>query len=292
MFWKKKEGKLAAKNLLSKEKKFYRIISAIKRIKIQGANNIAREGVKAFLIFPDKFHAKLIVSSRPTEPLLQNFIDILLKSENPAKTAQKLFSYLKLSQKKINRAGLALIKNGMKIFSHCHSSSVIELLKHAKKMKKNFVVYTVEVEPLLQGRRTAKELAQFGISVVVMPDLSAEQFLKKCDLFLFGADAYTKSYIYNKIGTNTLVKLASLYKIPSYSLGVSLKYTKTISLEQRSGKEVWDEREPNIVVKNLAFDKTQGKEVTGVLSEMGILPYKQFIKSAKNHIKSLRKTLA
>ncbi|MEM4719626.1 MAG: hypothetical protein QXG18_02070 [Candidatus Pacearchaeota archaeon] len=275
----------------SKEKKFWKIINNIKKIKIQGANNIAKAGIEAFLLFPDKKHAKEILSTRPTEPLLQNFIKILLKSKNPEKTAKMLFQYAENSQNSINREGLTLIKDEMKIYTHCHSSSVIELLKYAKKKGKKFSVYTAEVAPLYQGRMTAKDLAKEGIVVYVTPDLSAENFLKKCDLFLFGADAYTRKYIYNKIGTNTLVKIASLYNVPSYSVGFTLKYTRNVKLEKRSGKEVWNEKNPLINVEYYSFDKIKGRSVTGIICESGILPYRIFRKVAKRNLRELKSFL-
>jgi translation initiation factor eIF-2B subunit delta len=285
MFKIKKEDKSDT----SSEKSFNKIISDIKSIKIQGANNIARGGVQAFLIFPDKKHAKKIISARPTEPLLQNFIQILLKSSNPKKTAKYLLNYMDKSQKKINSIGLNLIKNEMNIFSHCHSSSVLDMIKYAKKKGRKFTIFTAEVEPLLQGRKTAKDLAKSGIKVVIMPDLSAEHFLKKCDLFFFGADAYTRRFIYNKIGTSILTKIAAMYNVPAYSVGFSLKYTKKVVLEKRSGKEVWDQRDPNIMVENFAFDKLKGRSISGIISESGILPYHKFIKAAKLNLKSISK---
>lgn len=281
----KKERKLDSKS----EKQFDKIISDIKSVKIQGANNVAREGVKAFLLFPDKKHAKKIVSARPTEPMLQNFIHILLRSENPKKTAKYLLKYMDSSQKKINSIGLNLIKNNMNIFSHCHSSSVVEMIKYAKRKGRKFTVFTTEVEPLLQGRKTARALANSGIKVVVMPDLSAEHFLKKCDVFFFGADAYTRRFIYNKIGTSILTKIAALYNVPAYSVGYSLKYTKKVVLEKRSGKEVWDERHPNIQVENFAFDRIKGRTVKGIISESGILPHNKFVKAARLNLKKISK---
>ena len=276
------------KDIIS-QKKLDKIISDIKSIKIQGANNIARAGIEAFLLSPNRNSAKRIVSARQTEPLLQNIIKALSKSPNPKKTAKIFLRYMDNSQKQINRIGSNLIKGGMHIFSHCHSSSVIEILKYAKKQKKEFIVYTPEVEPLLQGRKTAKDLARVGIKVVLMPDLSAEHFLKKCDLFLFGVDAYTRRFIYNKIGTSSLTKLAALYNIPTYSVGFSLKYSKNVKLEKRNGKEVWDERDPNITVENFAFDKIKGRSIKGVISESGILPYSKFAKAAKENLKSIVK---
>ncbi len=270
------------------ESKFNKILSNIKSVKIQGAENVAKAGIEAFLLESNKFSAKKILAVRPTEPLLQNAIKILLKSKFPKKTAKKFLSDLKKSHEAITKKGSRLIKNNMNIYTHCHSSTVMDVLKYAKKkQKKNFVVYTTEVEPLLQGRTTAKDLAKSKIKVIVSPDLAAEQSLKKCDLFLFGADAFTKSIVANKIGTSTLVKLAKDHRIPRYSCGVALKFTKKVKIEKRSSREVWDEREEKIEVINPAFDKTKLKDLSGVISEFGILSPKQFVKKAKEKLKRL-----
>ncbi|MFH1521940.1 MAG: hypothetical protein ABIF18_03195 [archaeon] len=268
--------------------RFNKILADIKSIKIQGAENVAKAGIEAFLLEPNKKSAKKILAVRPTEPLLQNAIKILLKSSYPKKTAKKFLSDLKKSHEAITKRGAQLIKNDMNIYTHCHSSTVIDILKYAKKkQKKNFVVYTTEVEPLLQGRQTAKDLAKSKIKVIVAPDLAAENSLKKCDLFLFGADAFTKSVVANKIGTSTLVRLAKIHNVPRYSCGVALKFTKKIKIENRSSREVWDEREKKIEVINPAFDKTKLKELSGVISEFGNLTPKQFVKKAREKLKSL-----
>lgn len=261
---------------------FDKILDDIKSVKIQGAENVAKAGIKAFLLKPTEKSAKRIVSVRPTEPLLQNSLKILLRSSNVKLVANKILKEIEKSHEIISKKGAMLVKNGMNIYTHCHSSSVIDILKYArKKQKKDFVVYTTEVEPLLQGRKTAKELANIGIKVIVFPDLSAGMALKKCDLFLFGADAYTKKYVINKIGTSTLVKIAEHYRVPRYSCGVSMKFTKKVKIEKRSGREVWDERNKNLFVENYAFDKTRLIWLTGIISELGILKPKDFVKKVK-----------
>jgi len=268
--------------------KFDKILEDIKTIKIQGAENVCKKGIEAFLLNPSKQAAKKIISVRPTEPLLQNAIKLILKSKTQKKTANKFLKELKKSHDTISKKGARLIKNDMNIYTHCHSSTVMDILKYAKKkQKKNFVVYTTEVEPLLQGRKTAKDLAKSKIKVIVAPDLAAEQSLKECDLFLFGADAYTKSFTANKIGTSTLCELAKIHKVPRYSCGVSMKITKKVKIEKRAGKEVWDERNKNIFIYNPAFDRTSHKLLSGIISEFGILSPKQFIKKAFAKLKSL-----
>jgi len=264
---------------------FERIIREIKEVKIQGANDIALAGVSAFLLNPTEDSAKKILEARPTEPLLQNAIKLLKQSNDPGHGAINFIRYMKESERKTAKFGASLIGQDMNIFTHCHSTTVMEILKEAKRQGKNFVVYNLEVAPLYQGRTTAKELAKEGIKVMHFPDLAAEQALEKCDLFLFGADAFLDKGVVNKNGTSVLSEIAKAHKIPSYACGFSLKYISKIKIELRKGKEVWDEREKNIVVINPAFEIVDKKYVTGCVSEMGILKYSEFIKKAKQNLR-------
>ena len=264
---------------------FKQILRDIKRVKIQGATGIAKQGVNAFLLQPNKKSAEWIMETRPTEPLLQNALLHLLNSRNQKRDAKIFFSYLEKSEKKIAKFGVQLIKNNMNIYSHCHSSTVISILKQAKKQKKHFIVYTSEVHPLLQGRKTAQELAKARIKVIIVPDLAIEQALSKCDLFLFGADAYLKNGVLNKIGTSLICELAKKHNIPTYSCGTSLKFTKKTRIEQRTGRELWDERSKLIKIENPAFDFTPKSLLSGVISELGILHYDSFAKKAEANVK-------
>ncbi|MFZ5955026.1 MAG: translation initiation factor eIF-2B [Nanoarchaeota archaeon] len=257
------------------------VVKKLKEVKIQGANNIAIAGINAYLLNHDKTSIKKILEARPTEPLLFNAINILEKSEDKDLTAKKIIFYIKNANKKISEFGSELIKNDSNIFTHCHSSSVIEILKQAKLQKKKFTVYNTETQPLLQGRKTAKELAQLNIDVVHVADNAIEYSLKKCDLFLFGADAFLNKGIVNKIGTKTYCQIAKLYRIPRYSCGISLKVADSIKLESRAGKEIWDERNKKIKVLNPAFDLVDKNLVTGIISEYGILSYSEFLKKSK-----------
>jgi len=266
-------------------KRFDNILEEIKDVKIQGATNVAKAGIQAFLLSPNKESSKKIIATRPTEPFLQNAIYSMLRSKNPAKTAKKYLEYNERANKKIAIQGNKLIKNNMSIFTHCHSSTVVNILKLAKKKGKKFVVYNTETEPLMQGRQTATELAKAGIKVVYLPDLAAEDALKKCDLFLFGADAYLPRKIVNKLGTNMLCEIAYIHNIPRYSCGISLKYAKKAKIEMRPGKEVWDNRNKRITIFNPAFSVLKYKYLSGVISEFGILHYKHFIKLAKQNLK-------
>lgn len=268
--------------------RFSKILKDIKSVKIQGAENVAKAGIKAYLINPTKYSAKKILSTRATEPLLQNAIRILSKSKNPKSSAKKFLKDLDSSHNKIAEYGSSLIDSNMNIYSHCHSSTVMDILKLAKNQKKKFTVYTTEVEPLLQGRKTAKDLASSKIKVVISPDLNMEHALSKCDIFFFGADAFTSKEVANKLGTSTLVKLAKIHKVPSYSCGVSMKFTNKIKIKKRSPFEVWRQKNKNIKVENDPFDKTKLRDLTGIISEHGILKRKDFVSKAKEKLKNFK----
>lgn len=266
-----------------------KIIKDIKDVKIQGANNIAISGIKASLLTDDKKLISEIYNARKTEPLLHNSLEIISASKDKHSSAKKIENYINSSREKIAKLGASLIKNDMNVFSHCHSSTVMDIFKYAKNVqKKTFTVYTLEVEPLLQGRKTAKELAKEGINVVVFPDLAADHAMSRADIFFFGVDAFMTDGVLNKIGTSILAGMATRrYKISTYTCGVSLKFAKSVKIEHRSGREVWDEREKKITVVNPAFDFTKRKYITKVISELGILKYKDFIKESKKTKKKL-----
>jgi len=191
---------------------------------------------------------------------------------------------MKEAERKTAKYGAKLIKDNMNIFTHCHSTTVVEILTEAKKSGTEFVVYNTEAAPLYQGRVTAKELAKHNIKVIHFSDIGAEQGLTKCDLFLFGVDAFLNKGVVNKGGTSILCEVAKIYKIPTYTCGFSMKYTPCVKLEIRPGKEVWDERSKNIEVINPAFDFVEKAHLTGVISEFGLLDYNSFIKKAKEKL--------
>lgn len=262
-------------------KKFNQILKDIKSIKIQGARNVAVAGFKAYKLNPTEQSRKKILSLRPTEPMLEN---LLKQADNL--TEKELQQKLKQNQQTINKQVLKLIKNNSVIFTHCHSSSVIQALIYAKRKGKKFEVYHTETRPLYQGRKTAKELKSARINATMFPDsalgvaLSKEQSTKKANLVLLGADAILKKGVINKIGSEVISIIAKQNKIPVYIISDSLKYTnKKTKIEQRAFEEVWNNLK--IKIKNPAFEFIKRKYIKGIVSELGNLSYKDFLKKVK-----------
>jgi translation initiation factor eIF-2B subunit delta len=274
-----------------KVSRYDKLLRDIKALRVQGAENVAKAGIKAYDLKPTTESKKRILALRATEPLLKNSLDYIDSRRFTKVAEERVLKEMRHSHKLAVEAGAELVESGMNIYSHCHSSTVIDILKKAKRQGKKFVVYTTEVEPHLQGRKTAKELAKYNIKVFVSPDLAAEQLIKKCDLFFFGVDAFTRTAVYNKIGTNTLAKIARAHRVKVYSCGISMKFINSVKIEQRKGKEVWDERQKKIEVLYPAFDRTPYTLLTGIISEFGVKKPKSFVSQAKNKLSNLSKIL-
>jgi len=241
---------------MNKRGKFNKIVKDIKEVKIQGATNVAKKALYAYSLIPTENSKKKLLSLRPTEPMLENVLKRIDK-EKPS----KILKHFNEAQKQINQNVFKLIKNKDVIFTHCHSTNVIKALIYAHKKGKKFEVYNTETRPLLQGRKTAKELKNAKIKVTMFVDsavgvvLSGEQENKKPNKVFLGADALTKKGVINKIGSETIAKLARAEKIPVYIIADSWKFTKKkVPREQRELNEVWDNAPKNIKVRNPAFE--------------------------------------
>jgi ribose 1,5-bisphosphate isomerase len=270
---------------------FERICRDIKGLKIQGAENIAKAALEALKYRHDKKAIKRIVSLRPTEPALRNAIALVLslveKGKEWGEAIEIVKNYLYEAEEKTKKYGASIIKDNCIIYTHCHSSTVESVLELAKKKGKSFVVYVTETRPLFQGRITAERLAKKGIRVVLGVDGYAYSFLKKADMFLFGADAITSNGdIINKVGTGMFAELANHLDVPCYCLTTSLKYDPITRygyeeiIEERSFREVWNKKIKNLKIVNPAFEIVEAKNVNAIVSEFGILSITNFLSEA------------
>ncbi len=265
---------------MDKKKRFNQVCKDIKSIKIQGARNIAKAGLQAYRLFPTPASKKKLLSLRLTEPMLENVLNMADETPYP-----RLLFHFGQAQDEINKHVLGLIKTKDIIYTHCHSTNVSNALIYAKKKGKKFEVYNTETRPLMQGRRTAKELRSAGIKVTMFVDsavdiaLSGKQKNKKADKIFLGADALTKQGIVNKVGSGTIAKLAMINKIPLYIIADSWKYTKhKVPMESRGLNEVWNQAPKNIKIKNPSFEFVPKKYITKIITEHGSLSYNQFLK--------------
>jgi len=157
----------------------------------------------------------------------------------------------------IGKHGLKLIRNGMKILTHCNAGwlafvdigSATAPMYAAQAAGKKFHVFCDETRPRSQGATlTAWELAQQKISHQIIADNAAGHLMQlgEIDLVIVGSDRTLgrTGEVTNKIGTYTKAVLAARHKIPFYvaiplsTIDWNLKSGLRIPIEERSESEV------------------------------------------------------
>ncbi len=213
--------------------------------------------------------------------------------------------------RRIGKNGEKFIKNGDGILTHCNAGllatagqgTALSIIFEAKKKGKKFKVYADETRPLLQGARlTAWELKQAGINVTVICDNTAGWLMKqgKIDSVITGADRIAANGdTANKIGTYNLSILAKEHRIPFYiaapssTFDLSIKDGSQIPIEQRNAEEVRCIGGRRILPKNVdvynpAFDVTEARNITAIITEKGVIEKPTASKIARH----IRKTFS
>lgn len=157
----------------------------------------------------------------------------------------------------IGRHGQRLIKDGMRILTHCNAGwlafvdvgSATAPIYAAQAKGRKFHVFCDETRPRSQGSTlTAWELAQQKIPHDIIADNAAGHLMQRgeIDLVIVGADRVLgrTGEVANKIGTYTKAVLAARHKIPFYvaiplsTIDWKMRRGLDIPIEERSGDEV------------------------------------------------------
>ncbi len=277
----------------------------IRRLEVQGARNVAIAAVKALQTLAEQTKAKnktaflnelkeaqtVLFASRETEPLMRNAIRWIITQTKDSSTEKvdvlsemvvsnvNLFlQNLEASREVTAEIGANRIRDGMLVFTHCHSSTVTRMIAKAKADGKNFSVICTETRPAFQGRITAREMVELGIQTMFIVDSAARSYMGDVDLVVVGADAITsEGNVVNKIGTSSIAVLANEARKPFYVVSELLKFDpETLNgayerIEQRSPSEVWNEAPEKLSVRNPAFDVTPSRYIHGIICEEGVI---------------------
>lgn len=197
--------------------------------------------------------------------------------------------------------GLSLLKPNMGILTHCNAGT-LATAKYGTSLAPiylgteedyHFKVYADETRPLLQGSRlTAWELSKAGVDVTLICDNMASIVMKNgwIDAVVVGCDRMAANGDgANKIGTSAVAILAKEYGIPFYmfvptsTIDLATPTGNDIHIELREGSEIYEMwyKEPmapkGIKTYNPSFDITDGKYITAIITEKGIVrpPYEE-----------------
>ncbi|ACL70597.1 S-methyl-5-thioribose-1-phosphate isomerase [Halothermothrix orenii] len=207
----------------------------------------------------------------------------------------------------IGKFGNEVIPQGATILTHCNAGALatvgygtaLGVIRAAHESGKNIKVYADETRPRLQGARlTAFELVEEGIPVTLIADSVAATLIRDgvIDVIVVGADRIASNGdTANKIGTFMLSELAVRFGVPLYiaapvsTIDFDINDGSEIVIEERSPEEVTHIQGIQIApdgveVYNPAFDVTPAENITGIITEKGIIepPYKEGIASLKS----------
>lgn len=210
------------------------------------------------------------------------------------------------TNKKMGQIGNEIVGNKSTILTHCNTGALatagfgtaLGVVREAFYSGKDIFVYADETRPRLQGGRlTAWELVQEGIPAKLIADNAAATLIRdgKIDLILVGADRIAlNGDTANKIGTFMLSVLAKEYNVPFYivapttTIDFDIETGNQIDIEERDSKEVTYIENIRIApegieVYNPAFDVTPNENITGIITERGIVkpPFKENILKLK-----------
>ena len=171
-----------------------------------------------------------------------------------------------------------------------YSSTVIRALAACWDRSLLSGVIVGESRPLLEGRRTAAELASRGVPVALITDAEMGIFVSSANFAVVGADTIMAGgAVANKAGTLLLALAARRCHVPFYTLADTQKIAPApghhrrmpFTIEEKDMDEVLPERIEGVAVRNAYFDLTPGRYVTGYVTEEGVLTRREVAERAR-----------
>ena len=208
--------------------------------------------------------------------------------------------------KAISRHAGSKIQENDVILVFGRSEVVNSLLLDAHAEGKKFRLIVVDSRPLLEGRDTLQILSRAGISCtyVLLNAISYLMMREVTKVFLGASALMSNGAVLSRVGTACVALLAQSNHIPVLVCCETYKICNRVQLESITGNELGDANEvactdcervgpsnrlsgdrgkkeefledwksqPNLKLLNLIYDLTPSDFVTGVVTEVGILP--------------------
>ena len=173
-----------------------------------------------------------------------------------------------------------------------------------KKKKKSFRVIVVDSRPLLEGRDLLEKLLDAGIdcTYIFLNSLSYVMTNEVTKVFLGAAALMSDGSIMSRVGTASIANVAKANNIPVLFCCETYKINNRVQLESITVNELGDPDDletnrcaisnsgegldaankssllkdwrdtPNLTLVSLLYDLTPSEFVSGIITEMGILP--------------------
>lgn len=286
------------------------VIDEIRNMNVKGGSPFGRAAAWAYKLAVDqeKFDSKGEIVRRfddisremnelkPTMATISNTKEIVYKvlenykddapvkdiQNSISKTCENIIDYSFQAVTKLGQVGANLIQNGDTVMMHSYSSALMSIFNIAVAEGKKFSVICTESRPLRESVLSASFLQSYGIPVTYITDASIWEFMPRADLIIMGADSITwEGSVANKMGTAMISQLALSAKKPVYiaseiyKLDGKTREGHPVVLERRTEKEILFENDfqslEGIDIINQFFDLTPAKNITGIITEFGLI---------------------
>ncbi len=193
-----------------------------------------------------------------------------------------------IAVEKVGEIGSHLIHDHDVVLMHSYSSTLMGIFQSAANDKKRFKVICTESRPLRESRNAVNVLTRLGIETMFISDASVYEFMNEADMIIMGADTLcTNGDVANKMGSAQIARLAQSCKIPVYfaselyKLDIRTLNGEKVVLERRDKCELVDEDDfkdfDQVEVINQFFDLTPASDITGIVTEFGVLHPSQML---------------
>jgi translation initiation factor eIF-2B subunit delta len=217
-------------------------------------------------------HFKRTLKAEKTS--VQIFEDILGKLDQ---IQQKLEENLE----QISSSGAKLIAAANNIMTISHSTIVQHVFEKALGQKKRFKVFNLKSHPPDEGVSFAEALGRSGIKTTLIADAEMAVFMPDMHLVMIGADRIYENGFVNKAGTLPLCLTARYFNIPVYLVVETWKILsekdKAVKFIERDGKEIYDNSDNLLEVKNLYFESIPLEMVNKIVCERGVFETHEFV---------------
>ena len=203
---------------------------------------------------------------------------------------------LEYADRAIAQHALTKIQDGDILLTFGHTEVIDVLLKSAQEERIDFYVWVVDARPLTEGKRLLRSLREVGIPCGYIQLNALTYVMQQVTKVFVGASALlVNGSIYGPIGTACVALLAKSHHVPVLVCCETYKISNKVQLESitqnelgnpldllldknkksngTSGDETTNASKPkNLKAANLLYDVTPDKFVSGIITELGIIP--------------------
>jgi len=203
---------------------------------------------------------------------------------------------LEYADRAIAQHALTKIQDGDILLTFGYTEAIDVLLRTAQEEQIDFYVWVVDARPLTEGKRLLQSLREVGIPCGYIQLNALTYVMQQVTKVFLGASALlVNGSIYGRIGTACVALLAKSHHVPVLVCSETYKISNKVQLESITQNELGNpydlllennktangqseedktksSKPKNLKAANLLYDVTPDKFVSGIITELGIIP--------------------